>query len=53
MGFAVSRTVFWDQLVTWRSNKTTREQAVLWIARRYLDFADVFAAGRTDAGRPA
>ncbi len=39
VGFAVGRTAFWDPLVAWRAKKTTREQAVAEIARRYREFA--------------
>jgi len=42
IGFAVGRTVFWDPLVAWRGKKATREQAVTEIARRYLEFVDLF-----------
>jgi 5-dehydro-2-deoxygluconokinase len=53
IGFAVGRTVFWDPLVAWRNNTTTRGQAVAEIARRYRGFADVFDAARSNAARPA
>jgi 5-dehydro-2-deoxygluconokinase len=46
IGFAVGRTVFWDPLVAWRAKKTTREDAVAEIARRYRRFADVFEQGQ-------
>jgi myo-inositol catabolism protein IolC len=46
IGFAVGRTDFWDPLVAWRSKKTTREQAVAEIARRYREFVDVFEKAR-------
>jgi myo-inositol catabolism protein IolC len=42
IGFAVGRTDFWDPLVAWRAKKTTREQAVAEIARRYREFVDLF-----------
>jgi 5-dehydro-2-deoxygluconokinase len=42
IGFAVGRTVFWDPLVAWRSKKTTREQTVAAIAKRYREFVDLF-----------
>ena len=42
IGFAVGRTVFWDPLVAWRSNKATREQTVAEIATRYHEFVDQF-----------
>jgi len=47
IGFAVGRTVFWDPLVALRANKTTREQAVAEVARRYRDYVDVFDTART------
>src|SRR5262249_4191474 len=46
IGFAVGRTDFWDPLVGWRAGKTTREQAVGEIARRYREFVDVFEKAR-------
>jgi 5-dehydro-2-deoxygluconokinase len=52
IGFAVGRTVFWDPLVAWRDNRTTRDQAVAEIARRYRGFADIFDAARSNAARP-
>jgi myo-inositol catabolism protein IolC len=42
IGFAVGRTVFWDPLVAWRSNKATREQTVAEIGTRYHEFVDQF-----------
>jgi myo-inositol catabolism protein IolC len=42
IGFAVGRTDFWDPLVSWRSGKTTRDQAVAEIARHYREFVDIF-----------
>ncbi len=46
IGFAVGRTVFWEPLTAWRAKKTTREDAVAAIARRYRHFVDVFERGR-------
>ena len=46
IGFAVGRTVFWDALVAWRARKTTREEAVAEIARRYKEFVDTFETAR-------
>jgi myo-inositol catabolism protein IolC len=46
IGFAVGRTVFWEPLVAWREKKTTREEAVSEIARRYQKFVDVFEKAR-------
>jgi 5-dehydro-2-deoxygluconokinase len=50
--FAVGRTVFWDPLIEWRSNKKTREAAAADIAQRYREFVGVFEAGRGAAIRP-
>jgi myo-inositol catabolism protein IolC len=46
IGFAVGRTDFWDPLVAWRAQRTTREQAVAEIARRYREFVNVFEEAR-------
>jgi myo-inositol catabolism protein IolC len=46
IGFAVGRTDFWEPLVNYRANKTTREDAVAEIARRYREFVDVFESAR-------
>jgi len=46
IGFAVGRTDFWEPLVGWRSQRTTRESAVAEIARRYREFVDVFERAR-------
>jgi len=52
IGFAVGRTVFWDPLVAWRAGKTTREAAVVEVARRFMEFVDTFdmARARSAAG---
>ena len=42
IGFAVGRTDFWEPLVYYRANKTTREAAVAEIARRFREFVDTF-----------
>ncbi|MGO8969408.1 MAG: 2-deoxy-5-keto-D-gluconate 6-phosphate aldolase domain-containing protein [Myxococcaceae bacterium] len=49
IGFAVGRTSFWDALIQLRAQKTSREAAVAEIARRYLEFVDIFERAR--AGR--
>jgi myo-inositol catabolism protein IolC len=49
VGFAVGRTDFWDPLVTWRSGKITREEAVARVAARYREFVDVFESAQTRA----
>jgi len=49
IGFAVGRTAFWDPLVAWRAKKTTHEQAVAEIARRYREFVHLFEDGRRNA----
>ena len=46
IGFAVGRTDFWDPLIAWRANKSTREGAVSEIARRYHEFVDIFEQAR-------
>lgn len=50
IGYAVGRTDFWEALVAWRADKVTREGAVAEIARRYREFADVFARGQAAQG---
>jgi myo-inositol catabolism protein IolC len=42
IGFAVGRTSFWEALVAWRDGKIERQEAVEKIARRYLEWVDVF-----------
>jgi 5-dehydro-2-deoxygluconokinase len=42
IGFAVGRTVFWQPLVEWRAKTISREAAVVEIARRYREFANIF-----------
>ncbi len=46
IGFAVGRTVFWEPLVEWRAKKTSREEAVAEIARRYSEFVYLFQKAR-------
>jgi myo-inositol catabolism protein IolC len=46
IGFAVGRTDFWEPLIGWRDKKTTREDAVAEIARRYREFVEVFENAR-------
>ena len=46
IGFAVGRTTFWDPLVSWRAGKTTRDEAVAEVARRYREFVDTFDKAR-------
>jgi myo-inositol catabolism protein IolC len=43
IGFAVGRTTFWDPLVAWREQKSSREAAVAEVAQRYRQWVDVFA----------
>lgn len=43
IGFAVGRTTFWDPLIAWREQKSSREAAVAEIAQRYRQWVDVFA----------
>jgi myo-inositol catabolism protein IolC len=49
IGFAVGRTDFWQPLVDWRAEKTTREAAVNQIASRYREFVDTFEGARVQA----
>jgi myo-inositol catabolism protein IolC len=42
IGFAVGRTVFWEPLVNFLAQKTSREAAVAEIARRYQEFVKIF-----------
>jgi 5-dehydro-2-deoxygluconokinase len=52
IGFAVGRTDFWDPLIAWRAKKSTREQAIAEIARRYREFVDIFEkAGHSTVAR--
>jgi myo-inositol catabolism protein IolC len=46
IGFAVGRTDFWEPLVHYKAGKTTREVAVLEIARRYAEFVKTFESAR-------
>ncbi len=50
IGFAVGRTDFWDPLMDWRANKTTRDEAVAEIARRYSAFVELFEHARFGQG---
>lgn len=49
IGFAVGRTDFWNPLVSWRSGKVMREDAVAQIAARYREFVDVYDGARAQA----
>jgi len=42
IGFAVGRTAFWEPLIAWRAQESTREDAVAEVARRYRQFVDIF-----------
>ncbi len=46
IGFAVGRTDFWNPLVTFLANETSREAAVAEIARRYREFVEIFEQAR-------
>jgi myo-inositol catabolism protein IolC len=46
IGFAVGRTTFWDPLIAWREQKSSRQEAVAEIARRYRQWVDVFENAR-------
>jgi len=51
VGFAVGRTTFWDPLVNWRAQRTSRDTAVAEIARRYREWVDTFEQARVTARR--
>jgi myo-inositol catabolism protein IolC len=42
IGFAIGRTAFWDPLVDYHAEKTTRETAVARIAASYKEWVDLF-----------
>jgi myo-inositol catabolism protein IolC len=42
IGFAVGRTTFWDPLIDWRANRSSREEVVAEIGRRYLEWVKIF-----------
>ena len=42
IGFAVGRTTFWDSLIDWRANRSSREEVVAEIGRRYLEWVNIF-----------
>ena len=46
IGFAVGRTTFWQPLIDWRANKTTRDGAVAEISRRYREWVQIFERAR-------
>ena len=46
IGFAVGRTVFWDPLIDWRSQRITRDAAIAEIGDRYRAFVDIFENAR-------
>jgi myo-inositol catabolism protein IolC len=50
IGFAVGRTDFWDPLVDWRAGKSTRDEAVAEMARRYREFVDLFEGAKGGKG---
>ena len=47
IGFAVGRTSFWGPLVSLRAKQITRDAAVAEIARRYLEFVNIFENARS------
>jgi myo-inositol catabolism protein IolC len=53
IGFAVGRTTFWEALVAWRDNRTTKDAAAAEIAARYRRWADVFEAARGASSAPS
>jgi len=44
IGFAIGRTSFWDAVADWVAGRITRDAAVSRIARRYAEWAAIFAA---------
>jgi myo-inositol catabolism protein IolC len=50
IGFAVGRTDFWDPLVNWRAGKSTRDEAVAEMAKRYREFVDLFEGAKDGKG---
>jgi myo-inositol catabolism protein IolC len=42
IGFAVGRTTFWDPLIAWREQKSSRDAAAAEIARQYRQWVEVF-----------
>ena len=52
VGFAVGRTTFWDALTDWRTGRSTREEAVAAIARRYREWVDIFEAAAAARPKP-
>jgi myo-inositol catabolism protein IolC len=42
IGFAVGRTTFWEPLIDWRASRTSREEVVAEIGRRYLEWVKIF-----------
>ncbi len=46
IGFAVGRTIFWDPIVEFRTNKIDRLQAVEKIAQNYMAFVDLWQTQR-------
>jgi len=47
IGFAVGRTTFWDPLIAWREQKSSRDGAVAEIARRYRQWVEIFEKAQT------
>ena len=46
IGFAVGRTSFWEPLMSWKDKKSSREEAVSEIARRFRTWVDIFKQAR-------
>jgi myo-inositol catabolism protein IolC len=46
IGFAVGRTTFWDPVADFVAKRATRQEAVLRIADRYLQWTAIFTPGR-------
>lgn len=46
IGFAVGRTTFWDAVAQYRDQKISRQEATLQIAKRYIEWVNVFERAR-------
>lgn len=50
IGFAVGRTTFWDPLLAWRDQRSSRAGTVTEVARRYTKWCDTFRRGYDTRG---
>jgi myo-inositol catabolism protein IolC len=51
IGFAVGRTTFWDAVADYEAKKTTRQEAVSRIAKRFREWVNVFERGQSSSLR--